>query len=122
MVLTTCVLQACVLQNGSGTDWQAGLCSKDQDGVKSPGPAQRSTNHQPSPGPPTENQSAMQGGFSLVGGGRGGRAVLFHGGDITGLEGSLGRQSLPGGAKVQRLQAVADRWNQGAKGLEGNRK
>lgn len=52
----------------------------------------------------------------------GGGAVLFHGGDITGLEGSLGRQSLPGGAKVQRLQAVADRWNQGAKGLEGNRK
>lgn len=48
--------------------------------------------------------------------------VLFHGGDITGLEGNLGRQSHPGGAKAQRLQAVADRWNQGAKGLEGNRK
>lgn len=50
------------------------------------------------------------------------RRVLFHGGDITGLEGSLGRQSHPGGAKAPRLQAVADRWNQGAKGLEGNRK
>ena len=52
------------------------------------GPAQRSTDHQPSPGPPTENQPARQGRFSLVGGGQGG--VLFHGGDITGLEGGLG--------------------------------
>lgn len=92
---------------GPGRGEEPGSSSK----VNEPSTLSRTSNREP----------VCNAGGILTGWGRL-RGVLFHGGDITGLEGSLGRQSLPGGAKVQRLQAVADRWNQGAKGLEGNRK